>query len=230
MARRVPAVDTARGLAVLAMIVFHAAWFLKDQGLIAQDLKSWPWFLFQRSIASSFFLLVGVSQELAGPLAGRWGPFLRRQGMLLLFAGVVSGTSYLLDPLRWVKFGILHCIFVVSWLLLPLVGRPVAAAGLGLGLLALNALVEIPAWGHPMLVWTGLGPLPPPTFDWQPLLPWWGVSCLGLAVGARLAAAPPPFAGPTALQRIGQASLWIYMAHVPILQAMVFALKLALRG
>src|SRR5690606_29598688 len=63
---RLAVVDVARGVAILAMIVYHAAFDLSANRLIAVDvIASLPWKVFARSIAGTFLLVVGVSLVLA---------------------------------------------------------------------------------------------------------------------------------------------------------------------
>ena len=58
-------VDILRGVALVAMIVYHAAWFSVDAGLTGFDMRALGWVVFQKCIAGSFFGLVGLSLHLA---------------------------------------------------------------------------------------------------------------------------------------------------------------------
>ena len=65
MAGRYQLVDVARGCALAAMIVYHAAWFATDYRLIDLPITTdLAWRVFQTSIASSFFGLVGIGLQL----------------------------------------------------------------------------------------------------------------------------------------------------------------------
>ncbi len=233
---RIPAVDQLRGLAVVAMVVYHFAWFCDDAGLVELAVRRSPgWRSFQRAIAGTFFGLVGVGLVLAGGAAAPLGPMLRRLGRIAAGAAVVTAASLVLDPRRVVVFGILHSIAVCSLIGRPLLRLPtVALAGLGAALVAAGAGLRLAAFDHPALHWTGLSPRVPPTFDIQPLLPWLGVVLWGAVLGRALRdrAAGAARAGvPGALGRglgwLGRHSLWAYMAHVPVLVGIV-ALLLAL--
>ena len=59
---RIALVDAARGVAILAMVVYHFTWDLSLQGLVRVNPTIDPaWMWFARLIAGSFLALVGVS-------------------------------------------------------------------------------------------------------------------------------------------------------------------------
>jgi uncharacterized membrane protein len=220
MGTRAQAIDVARGVALVAMIAYHACWFATDAGLVALDLRALGWHLFQRSIAASFFLLVGVSLALARPSAGKAAGRIARIAACAL---VVTATSAVLDPHRIVTFGILHTIAVSSLLALPLLRLGAGNVLLGAVLVVLGTVVSLPS--HPLLDWTGLGGTPAPAFDFQPLLPWLGVVLWGPVLGRALLG---PWGKPVlawnsgsaparGLAFLGRHSLIVYMAHVPVL-------------
>jgi uncharacterized membrane protein len=218
MGTRAQAIDVARGAALVAMIVYHACWFATDAGLVALDLQAPGWHVFQRSIAASFFLLVGVSLALARPTPAKAAARIARIAACAL---LVTATSAVLDPKRVVTFGILHNIALSSLLALPALPLGVWNVLPGAVLVVLGAFVSLP--GHPLLDWTGLGGEPAPAFDFQPLLPWLGVVLWGTALGTVLRRRESVLrwqsesARARALAFLGRHSLLVYMAHVPIL-------------
>jgi uncharacterized membrane protein len=220
MGTRAQAIDVARGTALVAMIAYHACWFAADAELLPLDLQALGWHLFQRSIAASFFLLVGVSLALARPSAAKAAGRIARIAACAL---VVTATSVVLDPQRVVTFGILQNIAVSSLLALPALRLGAWNVLLGAILVVLGTVVSLP--GHPLLDWTGLGATPPPAFDFQPLLPWLGVVLWGTVLGKGLLG---PWGQPVlawhsesaaarGLAFLGRHSLLVYMAHVPVL-------------
>ena len=227
MGTRAQAIDVARGAALVAMIVYHACWFAADAGLVTLDLSALGWHLFQRSIAASFFLLVGVSLALARPTAAKAAARIARIAACAL---LVTATSVVLDPHRVVTFGILHNIAVSSLLALPALRLGVWNALVGTVLVVLSAVVSLPS--HPLLDWTGLGGQPAPAFDFQPLLPWLGVVLWGAALGTVLRG---PLGKPVlgwhsesllarGLAFFGRHSLFVYLAHVPLLLGITWVL------
>ena len=220
MGTRAQAIDVARGVALVAMIAYHACWFATDAGLATLDLHALGWHLFQRSIAASFFLLVGVSLALARPAPAKAAARIARIAACAL---LVTATSVVLDPQRVVTFGILHNIAVSSLLALPALRLGAWNVLLGAALVVLGTVVSLPS--HPLLDWTGLGGAAAPTFDFQPLLPWLGVVLWGTVLGNVLRG---PVGKPAlvwhsdaiaarGLTFLGRHSLLVYMAHVPVL-------------
>ena len=208
------------------MVAYHAAWFATDAGLLDVPIRVHPgWVAFQKGIAGTFFALVGVSLQLAGPL--RWRPFARRLGLLLGGAAIVTVTSLFLDPSRVVSFGILHAIAVCSVVAVGLKRLPAPLLVLlSIACGVAGVLFRHPFFDHPGLHWTGLSPTTPRTFDHQPLLPWLGVAVAGLWIGRLLPHTRIPqwkAGGPLArlLCLLGRHSLFLYMAHVPILVGVI---------
>lgn len=231
--QRILALDLARGLALLAMAVYHATWDLRYFGLIAVDPAEDPgWVAFARAIASTFLFLVGVGLVLAHRGGFRAGPYLRRLALIAGAAAVVSLATWLLFPDDFVRFGILHAIAVASVLALPFLRLPVPIV-----LLAAVAAFVAPVWlaspafDRTGLYWTGLATDPPPSVDFVPILPWFSATLLGVAVArivlaagipARLAAWRPRLRLGRAFVLAGQWSLLVYLVHQPILLAAIY--------
>ncbi len=234
-APRIALVDLARGLALVAMGVFHFAWDLSFLGFIRIEIALEPgWRLFSASIASSFLALAGFSLALAHGLGFRREAFWRRFGIVAGAALLVTLATRFAMPPSYVLFGILHCIAAGSLLCQPLLGRPwwlaaIAAAFVG-------ALPHIPAvtagpdalepsFAFGLLQHLGLTSRPPVAVDFVPIFPWASAMLAGLALGllvlsgplaARLAAMGVPKAA-APLIWAGRRSLPIYLAHQPIL-------------
>lgn len=212
-------IDVARGLAIVAMVAYHALWFADDYRLVDLDMSGLALRAFQKSIAGTFFVLVGVSLVLASTPRLRASKYLRRLGEIVACAAVVTTTSLVMDPDRLVTFGILHSIAVCSVLGLAFRGLGYANLVLGGLAVAVGVTVHLEAFAHPVLHWTGLSPHVPTTFDFQPLFPWFGVVLLGMALGHHIVRGGlrGDIDGGDALAWMGRYSLWLYMAHVPIL-------------
>jgi uncharacterized membrane protein len=224
---RLVIVDVLKGVAIIAMIVYHFAWDLSAYQLIGADVTNeLGWRLFARSIAGAFLILVGVNLVLSLRKGFRAGPYFRRLAIILAAALLVSLGTWWLDPDTFVFFGILHLIFVASILGLPFVRAPVWLA-LAVAVLCLAAphFLKSPFFDSPLWYWLGLSTAPPPTVDYVPVLPWLGVVLIGVAIG-RLVLANPGFGlwqwqGKGRLSRAlafaGRWSLAIYLIHQPIL-------------
>jgi uncharacterized membrane protein len=179
--------DILRGLAILAMIVFHIAWDLYYFGYSSVDVTTdWGWVIFQKSILSSFLLLVGGSLVLGHGNGIRWGRFGRRFGLIVAGALATTAGTYWMFPDYFVFFGVLHAIALFSlmglgFLRLP----PLLVAGLGVVWIAANFAYNDPMFSSRELGWIGFWPVSPPTSDVVPIFPWFGVVLLGIA-GMRL--------------------------------------------
>lgn len=224
---RIALIDVLKGIAIVAMVVYHFAWDLSAFQLVAVDVTNdLGWRIFARSIAATFLFLVGVNLVLANRNGVRAGPYARRLAVILAAALLVSLGTWWLDARTFVFFGILHQIFVASILALPFLRAPawatLAAAAVFLAGPHLFASPVFDAWP---LYWLGLSTAPPPTVDYVPLFPWFGVVLLGLAAGRGILARPGlavwrwKAAGPPAraLAAAGRWSLPIYLIHQPLL-------------
>lgn len=235
-AERWQGLDVARGLALVAMAIYHFVWDLSffryiDAGVAIAPL--WAWFA--KSIAASFLFLTGVSFALATRHGLQRPLYLRRLLMIAAAAfGVSIATAYAM-PHAPVLFGILHCITAVSLLMPPFIRLPPVAS------LALAALIFIAphVWTSPRFdgdsfVWLGLNATPVSAVDHIPLLPWAGWSFLGFGL-MRIALQRGVFAngaGPSlsiaatrpgrALALAGRHSLAVYLLHQPLLLGLLW--------
>ncbi|MBK9674690.1 MAG: DUF1624 domain-containing protein [Betaproteobacteria bacterium] len=226
--RRLDAVDAARGLAVCLMIAYHFCFDLRHFGWLAADFEHDPFWLGARTLILSLFLaLTGISLVLADRAAAPRTRYWRRIAVIAACAAAVSVGSYLVFPRTFIAFGVLHCIVVATLLARPLVRHPRAALAVGLAMIAAGNALSHPLFDDPVLSFIGLRTYKPSTEDYVPLLPWAGVTLLGVALaGASLA--PRIHAGlaglrpPAALAWLGRHSLAVYMAHQPLLLGLLW--------
>jgi uncharacterized membrane protein len=216
--------DALRGAAIVWMTVFHFCFDLAHFGLIQQDFKRDPLWLWQRTcIVSLFLFCAGMGQAVALHQGQGWRRFWRRWAQVAGCALLVSAGSALMFPKSFIYFGVLHGIAVM--LVLLRLAAPLGAWLWPLGTLAiaLPRVVRHPFFDTRWTDWVGLITHKPITEDYVPLLPWIGVMAWGLAAGQwvlrrRLqwltGALPRPLA-PLAL--LGRWSLSYYMLHQPVL-------------
>ena len=227
---RLPLLDATRGLAIIAMFTYHLVWDLGFFRLIDPGFPATPGFrLYGHVIASSFLALVGVSLVLAFQRANPWPGFIRRLAMVCAGAGAITLATLWIFPDSFIFFGILHCIALSSVLALPFLRAPVGGTLLAAALAcAAPHWLAQPLFDQPIFWWLGLGAALPASNDYRPLLPWFGVVLLGIAA-ARLALALP--IAPLYLRHsrivlrlawAGRHSFLIYMAHQPLLFALVW--------
>jgi uncharacterized membrane protein len=236
---RIPLIDQARGVALIAMAIYHFTWDLGFFGYIEPETATTGgWRVFARLIAGSFLFLVGFSLVLGHRQGFRPRPFLIRFGKIALAAAVITLATWFAFPQTFIFFGILHAIAAASLVGLLFVRLPVAIT-----LLAAAAAVAAPLhlrhpfFDHPALWWLGLSVDVPRSNDYVPMLPWIAPVLLGIAL-ARLfvaSALPERLAGfgnatkrrwKSLLEQAGRHSLAIYLIHQPVLIALVYGFSL----
>jgi uncharacterized membrane protein len=239
LAPRIALIDALRGYALAAMAVYHFSWDLGLLGLADLGVADNPlWIAFARATAASFLFLVGVSLVLAHGAGIRPRAFLRRLAMIVAAAALITATSWFADPDGVIWFGILHCIALSSVLGLAFLRLPVIAVVVAAALcLAAPVFLTSPLFNSPWLLWLGLATEAPPSNDYNPMLPWFGMVLLGIAAGhAALSRHPPPFWAQwqphNAIERgvafIGRHSLAFYLLHQPVLIGLLWLVARAL--
>jgi uncharacterized membrane protein len=221
--RRIEAVDAVRGLAIVAMVVYHFVFDLRFFGVVRADFEGDPFWLTYRAIVlTAFLLVVGLSLVLAREAGVTSRRFARRVAVIGMCALAATIGSYLVFPQRFIYFGILHCIAVASVLARPLAGRPAPALGLGIAAIVAGLTLRHPFFDARATSWLGFTTVKPPTEDFVPLFPWLGVVLAGIWLGHALlrrdfAPIAPLARTPSALRWLGRHSLAIYMVHQPLL-------------
>jgi uncharacterized membrane protein len=234
MPRRWKALDCARGIAIVAMVIYHFCFDLSFNGWLVADFgEDWRWLAARSAILGSFLFIAGVSLGLATARGESAHRFWRRIAIVAAAALLVSAGSYLMFPDSFIYFGVLHAIALMSVLaraLLPLRGWLV---GLGIAIIVAGVTLASPVFDQRLLQWIGMMTYKPRTEDYVPLFPWFGVLLIGAAGGRWLASAGPlqPRIASCAMPRslgwlgwMGRHSLPIYLIHQPLmLGAMLLA-------
>ncbi len=234
-ASRLVLLDIARGVALVAMAVYHFSWDLEYFGYLDQGTILQPgWVFFARSIAFSFMFLVGIGLFLGHGDVIRKRPFFVRLAKVALAAAAITIATWFAMPQGFIFFGILHSIALGSVLALPLIRLPwIANVAIGAFFIAGARFLSHPFFDAPVWYWTGLSTIPPHSNDYEPVFPWFGIIVLGLAAG-RLAKERgfftwlgtwnPDSLAARILAFLGRHSLATYLVHQPVLFGSLFLL------
>ncbi|MCB1446346.1 MAG: DUF1624 domain-containing protein [Rhizobiaceae bacterium] len=235
---RMPWLDAARGIALVAMATYHFMWDLSMFGYLEPGYAAagWPK-IYARTIASTFLFLVGFSLVLAHGRGIGWPRFWKRWLMIVAAALAVTAASYFAMPQGLIHFGILHAIAAASLIGLLFLRLPPALTFLIAAVIFITPFhVASDAFNEPWLWWVGLSTQPRQSFDYVPLLPWLAPALAGIGT-ARLpglvdrlrqfAAGDKP-AGwlKTTLAFFGRHSLVFYLVHQPLLISILYGVSL----
>lgn len=224
---RLAIVDIARGVALLAMFVYHFAYDLSMFRLIETDIVAEPgWRLFARGIAGSFLTIVGFSLVLATRKGLDLAAYLKRLAMVASAAALVTLGTWRFMPGEFIFFGILHHVAVASVLALPFLRLPVVIVGSTAVLaFALPTFVAHPLLDQSWATWLGFSRAPIHTADFVPVFPWFGCVLSGIVLarlilprlaGTALAGWRPGNRATRTVAWGGRHSLLVYLVHQPL--------------
>jgi len=230
---RIWEIDFLRGLSIILMLLYHGGFDITELAGkhtvfgIRWNLGS-PGFQVAVAVFSGLFILLcGISSTLTQSNV-------RRGLKLLAVAALVTAASYVFNREEAIYFGILHClgacILIYGWALEKAKPGLLAAAGLGvfgLSLVLTAAVGRTPIrfdWLAPFGIISGTFS----SYDYFPLLPWFGVFLGGSALGKWLYAerrslikkrSPVGF-----FNLAGRHTLLIYVVHQPIFLGILYVL------
>jgi uncharacterized membrane protein len=232
---RIWEIDFLRGLSIILMVGYHLLYDLGDMVGVksflgfSTNLSTRAWTIAQYFFAGLFVVLSGISSTLS---RGN----VRRALKLLAVALLVTAATFVFDRSSTILFGILHCL-AVSILIYGLVfekaGAPACAAW-GAVVIGLSAAVPAVLRGVAIrsdwLLTFGIHSPALSSFDYFPLLPWFGIFLIGAALGKSayapkrsLIRRPLPV---TFVNIAGRHSLLIYIVHQPVILAILYILGL----
>lgn len=236
--RRIHLMDELRGLSILLMVAHH---FLYSLGYVFKVPFGRVWFnnfaVLTPWFAGLFILMCGISCHLS---RSNW----RRGTVLAVFAVGLSAVLAVFLPSEMIWFGILHCLAVCILLyaaLSPLLRRIPWWIGLSVCVLLFVLTYHVPffeggyfgfsralsvnvPWQWADTVWGfALGFSLSPGSDYFPLLPWLFLFLAGSFLGSLAAhdKFPAFFYRPhcPALAFVGRHTVWVYLAHQPLIFA-----------
>jgi len=241
---RIGLLDTARGVALMAMATYHFTWDMEFMGYLTPGTAETGWLkLYARAIASTFLFIVGVSLVLANTPQIRWRTFWKRFAMIAAAALAISVVTRFVFPNEWIFFGILHCIAALSLLGLVFLRLPppvtivvtaVVTAAWAVDTWIAPDLLRSPIFNPRYLAWIGLAEMPQRSNDYVPIFPWAVPFLLGMTATLlamrtglleRLARVGT---GSSLPAKAGRHSLAFYLIHQPVLIAIAYALSVVI--
>jgi uncharacterized membrane protein len=233
-------VDVLRGIAVVAMVLYHFSYDLAYFGLFGVGFfRSGLGLETGRAIGTSFIFLAGLSLALSyqravdGQPSGRklFRKYLGRGVRIFSYGLLITFLTWIFVPREMIWFGILHLIGASIVLAYPFLGLGLPNIALGAGCIAIGLYLNNFDAAHPWIAWLGIRPN---SFmlDYWPIFPWFGVVLLGIFAGNALFGgrrkqtirAGPPLPAIRPLAFLGRHSLPVYLVHQPLLLATLILL------
>jgi uncharacterized membrane protein len=229
-------IDVLRGVAVVAMVLYHFSYDLAYFGLFeVRFFRFGPGLDLGRAIGTSFIFLAGFALTLSyrKAIANRqsggklFTKYLRRGVTIFTYGLAITFVTWIFVPREMIVFGVLHLIGASIVLAYPLLS--LRLPNLALGIACIIAGLYVRDFDNSWLVWLGTAPSSP-MLDYWPIIPWFGVILLGIFFGnvfhgergKQFIQAAPPSSQPLAF--LGRHSLAVYLIHQPILLAVLVLL------
>ncbi len=225
---RYPEIDSARGVAVVMMVIFHAAFDLNYLGIVLLPVSQGGLKLLALATAALFLFIVGISLSISSAHAEKVLSsrefilkYLSRGGFIFLLGLGITAVTWALLPGGAVLFGILHLIGVAVMASPLYARRKWASLIVGAVIIALGPVVS-GLQGSSLLIWIGIQPPSFYSVDYTPVFPWLGVVLLGVFFGMTVypfGNRPESFTPGSIrpLSYLGRHSLAIYLIHQPVI-------------
>lgn len=221
--RRIPLIDSLRGLALICMIAVHLLYDLKEFFGLPITLGDAYWD-FNLCLGGTFTLISGVSIRL--------GSKALKRGIIVFCCGLlITAATFFVGGGNEIYFGILHLLGVSMIIyhfsrrfferIKPLVGFPLWSSCF----LVLQLLLYQKIWLFKDFFWLGLPNAGFYSADYYPLIPWFFLFLAGCSLGEAVKNGRLPGWFYTLnikfLSFTGRHSLPIYLLHQPVLLALL---------
>lgn len=230
-------VDFSRGIAIILMIVFNWSYTLRYFNIFRISGGWLYWFAFPRFIGGLFIFIMGLSLVLNyNSLKDKKSVYSNniRRGLKIFSLGLlITLVTWIFFPREFIIFGILHLIGISIILATPFLKSKRASLVLGIAIILVGLILQNFTFDFSWLLWLGFVPSNFVTFDYFPIIPWFGVSLLGVYFGNILYKNNKRNFKIPDLSRsifvrgvnfLGRNSLIIYLLHQPLLLLVLFIL------
>jgi uncharacterized membrane protein len=211
------------------MIIYHLVFdiqYFRNQG---------GFYWFSAPIASIFILVSGISLSISYSRGSRFFKFAKRGIKLLFLALIITFVTFILLKKGFIVFGILHFFGLSSFLIylfLKYLKTNLSFLILGILIIFAGIFITNVKLESSYFLWLGFMPQEFYTFDYFPLIPWFGILLIGVFLGkffypdGKRSFKILEFKGKLANFAIflGRNSLVIYFIHQPIILLIVFLL------
>ena len=233
--------DLLRGLAITLMIFGHVLWDLDYFGLV--PINNVLYSALQKIVPPMFFTIIGLSiivgrkkNKLSIKEEKQYNLKLIKRGLKIFNLGMLlTIATIILIPDRPVYFGVLHCIGLTIILSIPFTKIKHYNLMFSVFFISLGIIVSQFTITNPNILQLSLGlhqaDVWSHTVDYFPLLPWFGVTLLGIAIGNLLYDGEERrfkmpdisrFMPAKIFSWIGQHSLEIYLVHQPVIAGFLY--------
>jgi len=171
-----------------------------------------------------FLLCSGISLQLSSSHKSV-SNIITRALKLALVALLISISTYILFPTRWIYFGTIHCISLSAILAIPFIKRikfsPIVAI----------LLIILPLIWKNTLFWPELSHK---SMDYIPIIPWFAYFLFGMYLASIknhlvklnfISSSLKTAKLNTILELMGKKSLWIYLLHQPIIYGIILGIN-----
>lgn len=221
-------IDILRGIAIINMIIFNYSVALSYLKIYSLNLG----LTYAVLIASTFIFLSGMCLTISYSRVKKWKQkeiykkFFLRGLKIFIYGILITVITFLAFPEAFIIFGILHFIGVSIILGQFFLNFKKLNLFLGLLIIVLGIYLLNFRFDFSWLLWLGFVPKNLYTFDYFPILPWFGVTLLGIFFGNILYKNGKRIFKIRDLSNLsivkflaflGRKSLIIYLAHQPLL-------------
>lgn len=226
---RIQAIDLIKGIDIVFMVLFNYSVTLDYFRLIPMPSSYLYQYILPISIASIFIFMSGVTSYISFEKHNEklTRKYFIRGIKLLFFATLITLFTYVFVPQYTIFFGILHFFAFSSFLIPFFIKYNKLNLIAGLSIILSGVYLQQQTFNFSYLSWLGFVPETLSTFDYFPLIPWFGVILLGLYYGRYIIEKTSNIRFKRKISSIftflGKHSLTVYLVHQPLLILLLIA-------